>query len=106
MKLTLTVDEQKLKVQLQRYKDPHKKTKSPSTPQVLMEITIIVMKINIITTISMVLIIIAINATKILEEVTKITSNDPGDGVELLFVGAGRLSSAGRGGQADDQRGR
>ena len=71
-----------------------------------MEITIIVMKINIITTISIVMIIIAINATKILEEITKITTNNPGDWVELLFVGAGRLSSAGRGGQADDQRGR
>ena len=58
----------------------------------------------------MLMIIIAINTTKILEELTiiatKNTSYNPGDWVELLFVGARRLSGVGGGRQADDQRGR
>ena len=34
-----------------------------------------------------------------------ITSDDPGDWMELLFVGAGRLSSVGGGGEYSDDEG-
>ena len=78
-------------------------TMSINPTEILMEITIIATIIVVVTDISMVMIIIAINETKILKEITVI--DDPGDGVELLFVGARRLSGVGRGRQADDQRG-
>ena len=80
-------------------------TMSINPTEILMEITIIatIIVIVIVTDISMVMIIIAINVTKILKEITVI--DDPGDGVELLFVGARRLSGVGRGRQEDDQRG-
>ena len=54
---------------------------------------------------------ITINATttKITTEITinanNITSDNPGDWMELLFVGAGRLSDVGGGGAADDEGG-
>ena len=78
-------------------------TMSINPTEILMEITIIATIIVVVTDISMVMIIIAINVTKILKEITVI--DDPGDWVELLFVGARRLSGVGRGRQADDQRG-
>ena len=80
--------------------------------KILLEITIIAaIEINTIAAnISMLMIIVAINTTMILEELTiiatQITSYDPGDWVELLFVGARRLSGVGGGRQADHQRGR